>query len=28
MKHLDKEAILVDVFAVPPKTNSDAGVTH
>jgi hypothetical protein len=28
MKHLDKEAVLVEVFAIPPKTKSDAGVTH
>ena len=28
MKHLDKEAVLVEVFAIPPKTKSDASVTH
>lgn len=28
IKHLDKEAVLVDVFAIPPISKSDASVTH
>lgn len=28
IKHLDKDAILIDVFAIPPKANSDAGMSQ